>query len=319
MGHAGSRIAPGWTCALAALVAVSAAGVPGSGRSALEGPAQDEGQEQTVERRQPADGLVRIDPSMFDLAAASGGDFYFWSRGEFARSQLRIPLTEEPVLLDYSELGPEGRRLSFPVDGLTGRLDVFTGAQRLDEVRLLDPRGRVLDAADPEVELQVFDRMCIATIDRPASGEWRVELEGRGKSCVSVHASVGDGLPFGDPKLAPIELQGFAFVELRGRPGHEGHFPVLGPVVAGERHRFELELCGSFETLELLLISLDGRVLGELSVDHRDPSDDGRWVTCRGECVVPDVPFRALVRGQDATGARYQRVLGSSIRPVVGK
>jgi hypothetical protein len=255
---------------------------------------------------------------MLEVAAATGGDFYFWSPGEFARRRLRLPLVGEPVLLSTGMLGPEVEAFSFWVEGGRGRLDFFAGAQRMEQVRILRPSGRAVLPSDADVDLQVFERMALTAVELPVAGEWRVELEGRGRFSLSVHSKRGTGSDMDGLGNEPIELLSFGFVEQRGRPGHEGYFPRKADVKVGELHRFTLELSGEVESPEILLVGLDGRALDEARIEVLERSDDGRWGTALGECVVPQVPFRVLVQGRDARGARFQRVLSSSILPAEG-
>ena len=59
-------------------------------------------------------GLLNINKDYFDMAAATGGDFYFWAPGEFAEAagHLNIPISSEPIALAYAghQHDPHDRR-----------------------------------------------------------------------------------------------------------------------------------------------------------------------------------------------------------------
>ena len=40
-------------------------------------------------------GLLQVEPAYFNLSAQTGGDFYFWAPGEFARAGLQLPIHDE--------------------------------------------------------------------------------------------------------------------------------------------------------------------------------------------------------------------------------
>lgn len=243
--------------------------------------------------------LLPVEAAAFELSAATGGDFYFWSRGEFARSSLALPLGGEDLLLAHGELSGE-RLFEVHVDTLLGRLELFVGAQELAEVLVQQPDGSFLSGA-PGVRLQAFEHMRLATVEQPRSGPWRIRVRGRGLACVTVRGgSRASGL---DPALAPILLVDFGWVERGGRPGHEGWFPLEREPRAGEELMARVSLAGSLASAELGFAGADGRLLGPWTPLALAPGEQSAWVPC----VVPAEPYRAVVRGLDVSGAPWQR------------
>lgn len=81
-----------------------------------------------VPARPDPQGLLRVDPTYFRMAADTGGDFYFWEPGEFAGESLHIALPADAVALTYGTfLGPV-LRIAIPVESGVTRLWVFAGA-----------------------------------------------------------------------------------------------------------------------------------------------------------------------------------------------
>jgi hypothetical protein len=244
-------------------------------------------QDQTPREPQKDDrGLLKIDPVYFDLAANTGGDFYFWAPGEFAASHLQVPVHHEDVLLSYGTVEAK-KSFDIPVESGVKELTLFAGVQRKDLAVLVRPDGTLMR------DVQSFQHMLIATVKTPAKGVWHLELHGAGTYAVTAHVKPADEGP---------ELIKFAFVEPGGRPGHEGMFPVKRPLIAGESLACEVSLSGSIKEAELLFFKRDGSLIGVTPIA---PASAGEYA---GRCAVPDVPFRAAIRASDAGGAAFQRI-----------
>jgi hypothetical protein len=264
-------------------------------------------------------GLLHINPGYFALAAATGGDFYFWAPGEFAAAAglLDVPIAADPIALAYgSRTGPFTRELEVPVDGTISRLSFFAGAQRLDALRLLRPDGRGVEANPTGVAVQAFRHMRIITVTDPEAGVWRVELRGAGRFEVAARY-LAERSRLRALDREGIDLVDFDFVELRGRPGHEGFFPVQGPVLAGARHRCRINLSGGVERPGAELVSADGAVLGTISLEAPGTEEaDDEFI---GDCRIPDQPFRVRVRGSDPEGRLFQRLTSGLVTPTADR
>ena len=237
------------------------------------------------EPRKDDRGLLKIDPIYFDLAANTGGDFYFWAPGEFAASTLQMPIHREDVLLSYGSVESK-KSFDIPVESGVKEMTLFAGIQRKDLAMLIRPDGTVVR------DVQAFQHMLIATVKAPAAGTWRLELHGAGMYAVTAHVKPADDGP---------ELVRFAFVVPGGRPGHEGMFPLKRPLQAGESLACEVSLSGSVKEPELLFVTRDASLIGSTPIARAGEDEYA------GQCTVPDVPFRAVIRGTDAKGTRFQR------------
>src|SRR5712691_13151961 len=196
-------------------------------------------------------GLLQINRQYFDLAANTGGDFYFWAPGEFATARLQVPIHREYVILSYGDL--ESKKIfEIPIESGAEEMTLFAGIQRKDLALLIRPNGRVARDGDGGVAQQVFQHMMIATVKSPAAGVWRLELTGAGAYAVTAHVKPGKSGP---------ELVGFDFVEPGGRPGHEGMFPIKRAVHAGESLTCRIALSGSVKQAELDFVTRDGSLI----------------------------------------------------------
>src|SRR5712692_1131118 len=74
-------------------------------------------------------GLLQINRQYFDLAANTGGDFYFWAPGEFAAARLQVPVHREDVLLSYGAI--ESKKVfEIPIESGVQEMTLFAGIQR---------------------------------------------------------------------------------------------------------------------------------------------------------------------------------------------
>jgi hypothetical protein len=218
-------------------------------------------------------GLLQINREYFDLAARTGGDYYFWAAGEFGSARVQIPVHHDGVLLSYGALESK-KSFEIPVESGVKELTLFAGIQRKDLAVLVRPDGTVVR------DVQSFQHMLIATVNAPATGIWHLELQGAGTYAVTAHVKRGDGSP---------ELINFAFVETGGRR-------------AGESLACRVALSGLIEQAELAFVTKDGSPIGNTPITA---NSEGEYA---GRCTIPDGPFRVVVRGVDAKGARFQRI-----------
>jgi len=262
-------------------------------------------------------GLLKINGDFFDMAAATGGDFYFWAPGEFAASAglLDVPIASDPIALSYRSGGDNfAQSLEVPVDSAITRLTLFAGAQRLDELRVLRPDGRTVEENPADIAVQVYEHMRIVTVEDPEPGLWRIEARAAG-SCSIAARYLSGGEKLRVRGLEPVDLVDFAFVEVRGRPGHEGLFPVEKPVRAGEKRLCRITLSGGVRQPVVEMISVTGEVLGAIRLDAS--ADEAAADEFIGTCRIPEQPFRVRVRGEDREGHLFQRLTAALNSPLL--
>lgn len=260
-------------------------------------PAIDRGQAPPPPARPVAGGLLRINDDFYEMAAATGGDFYFWAPGEFSGAGLQLPIHDEAVVLDYGTLATPRRRVDIPVETGARVLTVFAGAQRKDRAVLVRPDGSIVAAGNPAATLQTYRHMLIATVRDPAPGTWRLEFDGAGKYAFSAHVRGADR------RSAP-QVIGFEFVEMGGRPAHEGWFPIRRDVRAGETIRCQAEVAGYATDVRFAFVARDGTPLATPKL-VQDPEYRDDFA---GQCVIPSRPFRVVVSGRDEGGRPFRRI-----------
>lgn len=224
------------------------------------------------------DGWVAFDPVYLDLAASTGGDFYFWVPGEMARHDAMLSLDRTLLLLGYGELDGGVRELDVPVDGAVSRVRFQAGMAGPGRVVLLDPSGRPPQPG-PGVRLELTSHMLLCTIDAPAPGGWKLRLEGEGSFAATATAR------------SVLYLEGVQ-VEEGSREGS------IGPRVARVR------LGKGYETAEVVLLGRDGSLVARAATTSTAPG------MLTAELPAAGVPFRIAVEGEDVQGQRFRRVDG---------
>ena len=122
------------------------------------------------------------------------------------------------------------------------------------------------------------------------------------------------GFLFSISSPTPVEAQGnskieiiqFDFVELKGRAGHQGLFPISGEPVKGSVQQVNITLMGSFQTATFHFTAEDGTtVLQDLNLESVSQVIPGAF---SGLVQLPNQPFRIAASGLDLDGNSYFEV-----------
>jgi len=260
--------------------------------------------------------LLRINLDFFQLAAATGGDFYFWAPGEFGTVDFPLSTASEPILLAYGKNGGPPARMKIPVDSAITGYQLFIGAQRLDEARLFRPDGTLAVDGASGLRVRRFRHMLIVSAVGPEPGIWSIEMTGAGAFNVSVRY-LSERSKLEKRGVSELDLLDFDFVQLRGRPGHEGYFPLKGDPMAGSEQICSLEMSGAGYLQTVEFVGEGGKSLMSFNMDVPGPDDeplhfdDERFFPCR----VPEVPFRIKAEGTDLEGNDFLRMTPGLVAP----
>lgn len=110
-----------------------------------------------------------------------------------------------------------------------------------------------------------------------------------------------------------IDFVNFNFVELSGRPAHEGYFELNGEPVITETVQGIANIFGDFSTIDRLEArSLDGYLLSELALDK--DSEEVAVDDILVNFTVPEDAFKIYAFGQDNSGNEFSRVYAQVYR-----
>lgn len=237
------------------------------------------------------------DPSYIRTANETGGVPLFLQRSEAVKAmQLMRESTREnvsTVLWASAKLGGTAQEFDVPVDSVTERI-TFTFSVDTKGSRLVmrQPNGQEVVAGSARTEDTELNCGRLITVEKPQVGNWHAELTGSGTYWLQAQSQ------------SDINFITAEFVELRGRPGHQGLFKIAGQPIAGSAATLRTELSGDdAKSAEFVLVSERGDVLEKLAMK---PSDNDP-LEFFGDLKLPGVPFRIAVVGTDTAGLRYQR------------
>ena len=239
-----------------------------------------------------------IDASYVRVANATGGQALPLGPTEVgaAAPLMAASFNAETVFWATAPLTSSGQTITVPVDGVTSRVAFVLStdgsiADMTSPIRVArpSPRGRASSA---------FSFGCVRgfAVERPVAGEWTVRAAGAGTYWFVVHAR------------SDLGLDDAAFVQVAGRPAHEGLFKIPGQPVAGRPATLRARVTREDVTDATFdLVSMSGARLQAIELSPVTASSTEEEYV--GEIAnLPSIPFRVRVSGRDRTGAVYQRV-----------
>lgn len=182
------------------------------------------------------------------------------------------------------------------VDSSATSMVVVIDMSPLGVVKLFRPDGVEVLKTDSGVSISESSVNKTFSIDAPVVGEWKVSVEGLEGTEYEISTKMN----------SDVSLISFAFTEVKGRSGHEGMFEISGQPLATEDQAFVLDMGGSVETAELVIVSLDGKDLGTATLTNEGGALGATKFS--GVIKLPTQDFRVYVRGKDKNGKDYQRL-----------
>jgi hypothetical protein len=102
------------------------------------------------------------------------------------------------------------------------------------------------------------------------------------------------------PKVYDIKI-----VEMAGRPGHQGLFPIQGQPITGAKAIVQAHLNGFADKVNLVLRDKSGELLSKIPMIV-PPADKVVRGTYFADIVIPSVPFTMSISGIDQAGNAFE-------------
>jgi hypothetical protein len=244
------------------------------------------------EQQQP--GPPKYDPAYERIAHGSGGQVIYMDRPDAAKATEIIDAKQnrESIAAAYEQRAPGS--LEIPVDSFAATLYVtLSGSEAGSDLKILRPAGPPVEDGHG-ARITRMARTVMVAVDHPEPGLWRAEFTPRGVVSIAATAK------------SDLFLATFEFVELQGRPGHEGYMKIAGAPPANQTLHAEFTCSGNtIQTAQVALLSNDLHELASVRFHRIGPDVADEY---SGKLRVPAQPFRVVVRGMDVNGAPYQRV-----------
>ena len=239
-----------------------------------------------------------IDSSYIRVANATGGQPLPLGPTEVGATAplMAASFNAETVFWATAPLTSDGQTITVPVDGVTSRIAfVLSTDGSIADITLTDPGGTLVTA---RTGVEAFSFGCVRglAVEQPVAGEWTVAATGTGTYWLVVHAR------------SELGLDEAAFVQVAGRPAHEGLFRIPGQPVAGRPATLRARVTREeVADADFDLVSISGARLQAIELSPVTASSTEEEYV--GEIAnLPSVPFRVRVSGRDRTRAVYQRV-----------
>lgn len=240
----------------------------------------------------------RPDPAYVHTAEATGGQVFLFDKSEIGESAALMIASSRHTETIFRVSGglTEGvHEFVVPVDSTVESLMISVSLQCLQVADVTTPAGAGLRSTDAGVDYHQFEAGRIVTVASPSPGAWKVTVSGRGVFFLVVQAKTD------------LTLDRAEFVAPGGRPGHEGLFPVKGPLPAGSARLLEVGLHGAARDVTFRFVSSQGEMLQDLTLAPQEAgsAEERSYV---GE-VTPRAPeYRLQVSGVDAKGFPFTRM-----------
>lgn len=161
------------------------------------------------------DACCPADPSYIHAANETGGIPMFLQRSEAAKSFHLVRETSgNNVSTVFWATGSIDRRpeaIAIAVDSMTKRITfAFSVDTKGSELKLTKPSGGTIREGLSSAEVTELNCGRILTVNSPEAGEWPAEIAGTGRFWLEAEAQ------------SSIHLIAAEFVNMGGRPGHEG-------------------------------------------------------------------------------------------------
>jgi hypothetical protein len=236
----------------------------------------------------------KIDPTYIQIAEESGGQVQLFQPSEMSGSttllEAHLSGNEETIFRTSGNLNGD-REFILTIDSSIESVTFSVFIQCMKSISFFGPSGEILQGA-PDAKLNDFISGRILTLKSPAKGIWKITLSGTGYFSAIAEAKTD----------LTLEAN---FVEIGGRPGHEGYFPIQRQPKLNASETLSIELSARVRKTRIKLIDREGNVIEDLKLQKvSDDEDSSEFV---GPVLLRHDVFRVIVEGIDQNGESFQR------------
>jgi len=246
-----------------------------------------------------------IDPAYYALATETGGQLIETYRSSSETEKIfdiiKPGLTKNLATVFVAKgflANGASKSYEVDVDSSTKTLVLTVSSSQLSSsaIQLIDPEDRVVSSADVSVSITQVKGSRIFTIQEPAVGRWALNMASAGNYFVSIDA------------VSDVEFNEFQFVEVAGRAGHTGYFPIQGEPIIGSVASSVSTVFGDLTDPRLIMLSESGEVIQEVAFSSGEVMDDEYFAFI----TLPLERFRPMVKGVNNKGEIVMRSFSSS-------
>ncbi|KAF3908076.1 hypothetical protein ABW21_db0205205 [Orbilia brochopaga] len=255
----------------------------------------------------------RLNSGWRDIATETGGHVIKVDEdADIEKTAEFLKMLSNPDLAEILSVGGSAERdqvvdFTFPIDSSLESLLFSTSGVASFELFSPDGSRYPLDpAANKNIRVrELSDNIALdISISVPPPGAYRISLRCSGDYTLSVSGK------------SDLFLAGFRFTEMRGRPGHEGAYPIFGSPVSGQSSLAEAWMHGTFSNGALEFRSKQNMFIAEqrsIKVDSELSHHGTRYEGQSSE--IPADDFMIYLKGVDGQGKEFQRALLHMVTP----
>lgn len=243
-----------------------------------------------------------IDPVYEEIARDTGGQLVVLENtataveNYFAIVEPELTGDLEPLLLLKRALGESADNSYIKVDSTMTSLVVNVNMETKGVIRFFRPNDTEVMPGDPDATINELPYGRVINMSAPTAGSWRLNISGSSGVAYTIVAQGN----------TPLRFYSFDFVELKGKPGHEGLFPIDGDPIVGVGTTAVASLFGLFSNASFVLAAEDGRILQRPILEQGNAEADQEDFV--GTVEPPTERFRVYVMGKDTNGFSFSRV-----------
>ena len=201
----------------------------------------------------------------------------------------------EPLMLLSKTLGESSEDAYFPVDSTMTSFVINVNMETKGTILLYRPAGSAVLESDTDAAISELPNGKVINITSPEPGSWRLNIDGTSGTPYTISAQGN----------TPLTFHSFEFVERKGKPGHEGLFPIQGDPLMGIETTAIATIFGSVSNAEFLLASEEGSIMQYPLLEQGNAEVDPEDFV--GTVTPPAQRFRVYVRGKDMNGYSFIR------------
>lgn len=253
-----------------------------------------------------------VHEAYIDIANKTGGQVFLINESEVENLDVLIqPIVSgnRQLLISLNNtLSGDDFLTPFPVDTTVELLTISVASDNTILSEIIRPDGTIVKTGDANVEIVGLSSGPIIQIQNPVVGEWKIKNTGNGNLSLSIFVN------------SNIGLENVEFLEVKGRSGHEGLFPIDGlptgdtnkifsGIINSDESKSDSEKLAEVVTFELrddkgtiieTLSSEDKELSGSLGTKHFVITNE-----------LPNVPFRIYAKGVDKDGNSFLRAFAT--------
>ncbi|WP_019529479.1 hypothetical protein [Dasania marina] len=237
--------------------------------------------------------------SYFDVANKTGGQVFILNGSEAANIfNLIAPLAKKnvyPVFSLRTALAGGPTSYSVPIDETISEITFSMSIENKNIIKLKSPSGNIVTGSDADVSETQLTSGAVYTVVNPASGSWSIEVTGSGDLTIAVKSKTD------------LFLDSLEFVELKGRIGHEGLFPVDGTPIAGNTGTILANMIGDYSSSQFSFRRPDGSLIANIDTHQNNPNTSADKFV--GDVTIPTETFLIYATGKTMGGNQFSRLI----------